>query len=102
MDEGNGDPGDWRRERKPGGEREPLANRRGVAERRKPRPAVIGGMIAVVVGGAGFGVYALYGAGAAADDRTQNTSVSAADQKPKVKTGPLSANEAKTTATNFL
>ncbi|MGW3466335.1 hypothetical protein ACWDE9_45415, partial [Streptomyces olivaceoviridis] len=34
------------------------------------RPAVLGGMIAVVVGGAGFGVYALYDGGAAADTRT--------------------------------
>jgi len=58
-------------------------------------------MIAVVVGGAGLGGYALFGAGAAADDRTQNTS-SAADHKPKVKTGPLSAAEVTTTATAFL
>lgn len=79
-----------------------MGSRRRVAERRKTKPAVIGGMIAVVVGGAGFGVYALYGAGAAADDRTQNTSVSAEDQKPKVKTGPLSATEVTTTATTFL
>ncbi|MFK4105711.1 penicillin-binding transpeptidase domain-containing protein [Streptomyces sp. NPDC019531] len=78
-----------------------MGNRRRVAERRKTKPAVIGGMIAVVVGGAGIGVYALYGSGAAADDRTQNTSASA-DQKPKVKTGPLSATEVTTTATTFL
>ncbi|MEV7071219.1 penicillin-binding transpeptidase domain-containing protein [Streptomyces sp. NPDC093990] len=79
-----------------------MGNRRRVAERRKTRPAVVGGMIAVVVGGAGLGVYALYGAGAAADDRTQNTSVSAEDHKPKVRTGPLSATEVTTTATTFL
>ncbi|MET7732853.1 penicillin-binding transpeptidase domain-containing protein [Streptomyces sp. NPDC005402] len=79
-----------------------MGSRRRVAERRKTKPAVIGGMIAVVVGGAGFGVYALYGAGAAADDRTQNTSTSAEDHKPKVKTGPLSATEVTTTATTFL
>ncbi|WP_069763954.1 penicillin-binding transpeptidase domain-containing protein [Streptomyces sp. LUP47B] len=79
-----------------------MGSRRRVAERRKTKPAVVGGMIAVVVGGAAFGVYALYGAGAAADDRTQNTSVSAADHKPKVKTGPLSATEVTTTATTFL
>ncbi|MFG2724255.1 penicillin-binding transpeptidase domain-containing protein [Streptomyces canus] len=79
-----------------------MGSRRRVAERRKTKPAVIGGMIAVVVAGAGLGVYALYGAGAAADDRTQNTSVSAEDQKPKVKTGPLSATEVTTTATAFL
>jgi len=71
-----------------------------VAERRKTKPAVIGGMIAVVVGGAGFGVYALYGSGAAADDRTTNTSASA-DHKD-VKTGPLSATEVTTAATRFL
>jgi hypothetical protein len=58
-------------------------------------------MIAVVVGGACFGVYALYGAWGAADDRTQNTSA-AADHKPKVRTGPLSAAEVTTTATTFL
>ncbi|MDQ0909935.1 hypothetical protein QFZ22_005920 [Streptomyces canus] len=79
-----------------------MGSRRRVAERRKTKPAVVGGMIAVVVGGAGLGVYALYGAGAAADDRTQNTSVSAADHKPKVKTGPLSATEVTTVATTFL
>ncbi|MER6284407.1 penicillin-binding transpeptidase domain-containing protein [Streptomyces sviceus] len=78
-----------------------MGNRRRVAERRKTKPAVVGGMIAVVVGGAGLGVYALYGAGAAADERTQNTSA-AADHKPKVKTGPLSATEVTTTATRFL
>ncbi|MET8081021.1 penicillin-binding transpeptidase domain-containing protein [Streptomyces sp. NPDC005303] len=79
-----------------------MGSRRRVAERRKTKPAVVGGMIAVVVGGAGFGVYALYGAGAAADDRTQNTSASAEDHRPKVKTGPLSATEVTTTATTFL
>ncbi|MFF0008376.1 penicillin-binding transpeptidase domain-containing protein [Streptomyces tibetensis] len=74
-----------------------MGNRRRVAERRKTRPAVIGGMIAVVVGGAGFGAYALYGGGAAADDGSR-----ASDQKAKVKTGPLSPNEVTTTATAFL
>ncbi|NEB03172.1 penicillin-binding transpeptidase domain-containing protein [Streptomyces sp. SID13726] len=78
-----------------------MGNRRRVAERRKTKPAVVGGMIAVVVGGAGFGVYALYGGGAAADDRTENTSASA-DHKPKVKTGPLSTAEVTSTATAFL
>ncbi|MGX1369439.1 hypothetical protein RKD19_004798 [Streptomyces canus] len=79
-----------------------MGNRRRVAERRKTRPAVVGGTIAAVVAGAGIGVYALYGAGAAADERTQNTSASAEDHKPKVKTGPLSATEVTTTATTFL
>ncbi|MDH6220509.1 penicillin-binding transpeptidase domain-containing protein [Streptomyces pseudovenezuelae] len=77
-----------------------MGKRGRVAERRKTKPAVIGGMIAVVVGGAGFGVYALYGSGAAADDRTTNTSASA-DHKD-VKTGPLSATEVTTAATRFL
>ncbi|WDV52310.1 penicillin-binding transpeptidase domain-containing protein [Streptomyces coeruleorubidus] len=75
-----------------------MGNRRRVAERGKTRPAVIGGMIAVVVGGAGFGAYALYG-GAWADDGTRAAS---ADQKPEVKTGPLSASEVTTTAKAFL
>ncbi|MFI7410804.1 penicillin-binding transpeptidase domain-containing protein [Streptomyces sp. NPDC049627] len=78
-----------------------MGNRRRVAERRKTRPAVLGGMIAVVVGGAGFGVYALYSGGAVADSRTE-TAASAADQKPKVKTGPLSAKEVTTAAETFL
>ncbi|MEU9186645.1 penicillin-binding transpeptidase domain-containing protein [Streptomyces sp. NPDC048484] len=52
-------------------------------------------MIAVVVGGAGFGVYAVYGGGASAD------AGSASDAKP-VKSGPLSAAEVKSTATAFL
>ncbi|MEV7979783.1 penicillin-binding transpeptidase domain-containing protein [Streptomyces sp. NPDC086519] len=71
-----------------------MGKRRRVAERRKNRPAVIGGMIAVVVGGAGFGLYALYGGGAA-------DAASTADHKP-VKTGPLSATEVQTTARTFL
>lgn len=74
-----------------------MGNRRRVAERRKTRPAVIGGMIAVVVVGAGAGAYALYGGGAAADDGTR-----ASDQKAKVKTGPLSPAEVTTTARAFL
>lgn len=59
---------------------------------------MIGGVIAVVVGGAGFGAYALYDGGAAADDGSR----AASDQKPKVKTGPLSATEVTTTARAFL
>ena len=62
---------------------------------------MVGGMIAVVVGGAGFGVYALYGAGAAADDGSPTSA--SADQKARaVKTGPLSATEVRTTAQTFL
>ncbi|KOV84892.1 penicillin-binding protein [Streptomyces sp. NRRL WC-3723] len=52
-------------------------------------------MIAVVVGGAGFGVYALYG-GAAADER------SATAGHRTVKTGPLTATEIRTASTRFL
>ncbi|MFR0353102.1 penicillin-binding transpeptidase domain-containing protein [Streptomyces sediminimaris] len=75
-----------------------MGNRRRVVERRKTKPAVVGGMIAVVVVGAGFGAYALYGKGAAADDRT---STSASGHKA-VKTGPLSATEVDTAARGFL
>ncbi|MFF8192145.1 penicillin-binding transpeptidase domain-containing protein [Streptomyces bobili] len=75
-----------------------MGKRRRVAERRNSkRPVMVGGMIAVVVGGAGIGVYALYGGGAAADD----TSAGAA-KKPAVKTGPLSATEVTTAARSFL
>ncbi|MFD3926893.1 penicillin-binding transpeptidase domain-containing protein [Streptomyces sp. NPDC058614] len=76
-----------------------MGNRRRVAERktRKPKPAVLGGVIAVVVAGGAFGAYSLYGGDAAAEDRT----TTAADQKA-VKTGPLSATEVTTAATKFL
>ncbi|MFB7336404.1 penicillin-binding transpeptidase domain-containing protein [Streptomyces adustus] len=74
-----------------------MGKRRRVAEpRRRTRPAVVGGIIAVVVGGVGLGVYALYG-GASAEDAS-----TASSDKPKVKTGPLSATEVTTTATRFL
>ncbi|MEU1514328.1 penicillin-binding transpeptidase domain-containing protein [Streptomyces sp. NPDC005811] len=73
-----------------------MGKRRRVDERRsKRRPAVVGGMVAVVVGGAGIGVYALYG-GAAAEAGT------AARLKPVVKTGPLSQTEVTTAARTFL
>ncbi|MGW3727443.1 penicillin-binding transpeptidase domain-containing protein [Streptomyces sp. NPDC000851] len=76
-----------------------MGKRRRVAERRKTKPAVIGGMIAVVVGGAGIGAYALFGGGAAAEDGTSATS---AGGKKSVKTGPLSATEVTTAAQEFL
>lgn len=80
-------------------ERKAVGNRRRVAERRKTNPAVLGGMIAVVVGGAGFGLYALLGSGAAAENGTGSGS----GQKSKsVKTGPLSATEVTTAARDFL
>ncbi|MEV1078437.1 penicillin-binding transpeptidase domain-containing protein [Streptomyces sp. NPDC050211] len=78
-----------------------MGTRRRVAERRNTKkPAVIGGTIAVVIAGAGVGVYALYGAGAAADDRTSPTAARA--EEKKVKTGPLSATEVTTAARTFL
>ncbi|MFI7501218.1 penicillin-binding transpeptidase domain-containing protein [Streptomyces sp. NPDC049687] len=73
-----------------------MGKRRRVDERRsKRRPAVVGGMIAVVVGGAGFGVYALYDGGAAAEDGS-------AGKKLVVKSGPPSAAEVTSTAQTFL
>ncbi|NGO10884.1 penicillin-binding protein [Streptomyces sp. HC44] len=76
-----------------------MGKRGRAAEGGKTKPAVIGGMIAVVVGGAGFGVYAVYGGGAAADD----TASTAAERKAAaVKTGPLSAAEVRSAATTFL
>ncbi|MFG2603879.1 penicillin-binding transpeptidase domain-containing protein [Streptomyces sp. NPDC048514] len=74
-----------------------MGKRRRVAARRKTGPAVLGGMIAVVVGGAGFGVYALYGGGAAADEGTSATAGHKA-----VRTGPLTAAEIRTASTRFL
>ncbi|KOG16165.1 penicillin-binding transpeptidase domain-containing protein [Streptomyces viridochromogenes] len=79
-----------------------MGNRGRVAERRKTNPAVLGGMIAVVVGGAGFGAYALFGGGAVADSRAQSTSASADHKAKDVKTGPLSATEVTTAAREFL
>ncbi|MEU0252001.1 penicillin-binding transpeptidase domain-containing protein [Streptomyces sp. NPDC006184] len=75
-----------------------MGKRRRVAEGgRKTRPAVLGGMIAVVVGGAALGAWALYGGGAAADERPAAT----AGHKP-VPAGPLTATEVRTAATRFL
>ncbi|MFD5265549.1 penicillin-binding transpeptidase domain-containing protein [Streptomyces sp. NPDC058335] len=74
-----------------------MGKRRRVAERRSKRPAMVAGMIAVVVGGAGIGVYALYGGGAAAEDASAT-----AAKKPAVRTGPLSATEVTTAARTFL
>jgi hypothetical protein len=61
---------------------------------------VLAGMLAVVLGGAGIGVYALYGGGAAADDRTSATAASA--KVEQVPTGPLTAAEVTTAARTFL
>ncbi|GGM04437.1 penicillin-binding protein [Streptomyces fumigatiscleroticus] len=61
---------------------------------------MVGGVIAVVVGGAGLGGYALYGGGAAAEDTTRTTT--AAAEKEAVRTGPLSAAEVTAAARRFL
>ncbi|MDQ0831520.1 hypothetical protein QF032_003364 [Streptomyces achromogenes] len=77
-----------------------MGKRRRVEEQRsKRRPAVAGGMIAVVVAGAGIGVYALYG-GAAADDGS--AAAANGKQVPRVRADPPSAAEAKTVAERFL
>ncbi|MFJ9664547.1 penicillin-binding transpeptidase domain-containing protein [Streptomyces sp. NPDC101219] len=75
-----------------------MGNRKRVAERRKTRPVVLGGMIAVVATGAGVGAYALFGGGAAAEDGTRAASA----QQVEAKTGPLSAAEVTGTAERFL
>ncbi|MFD7708418.1 penicillin-binding transpeptidase domain-containing protein [Streptomyces sp. NPDC059786] len=74
-----------------------MGNRRRAAGRGRTRPAVLGGLIAVAVGGAAFGAYSLFGGGAAADDRTATTA-----KHQAIKTGPLSAAEVRTTAAGFL
>ncbi|WP_069768633.1 penicillin-binding transpeptidase domain-containing protein [Streptomyces sp. LUP30] len=77
-----------------------MGKRRRVEERSsKRRPAVVVGMIAVVVGGAGLGVYALYG-GAAADDGSAASANGR--QVPRVRADAPSAAEAKALATRFL
>ncbi|MFF5255752.1 penicillin-binding transpeptidase domain-containing protein [Streptomyces leeuwenhoekii] len=76
-----------------------MGNRKRVAERRKTRPAVLGGVIAAVVAGAGgVAAYALYG-GAAAEDGARPASAAAEKQ---VKTGPLTAAEVNRAARAFL
>lgn len=76
-----------------------MGKRRRVAERRKTSPAVIGGVIAVAVVGAGVGAYALFGIGGSDGDGASTT---AAGRERSVKTGPLSAKEVGTTAQAFL
>lgn len=58
---------------------------------------MLGGVIAVVVGGAGVGAYALLGGGAEDGART-----SSAQQAQNVRTGPLSADEVTAAAGRFL
>ncbi|MEU9351529.1 penicillin-binding transpeptidase domain-containing protein [Streptomyces griseoloalbus] len=76
-----------------------MGNRGHAGERRKTKPAVLGGVIAAVVAGAGVGAYALLGGGAAAEDGTRTSS---AQQAEDVKSGPLSAAEVTATAERFL
>ncbi|MEU8791179.1 penicillin-binding transpeptidase domain-containing protein [Streptomyces sp. NPDC048643] len=74
-----------------------MGKRRRVAERPRTRqPAVIGGVIAVVVAGGAFGAYSLYGGSAAGDDTSTGTA------HTTVRTGPLTATEVHTASTAFL
>nr|WP_308401069.1 penicillin-binding transpeptidase domain-containing protein [Streptomyces sp. AC512_CC834] len=76
-----------------------MGSRRAAAERRRTRPAVIGSVAAVVVAGAGFGAYAMYGGESGAEDTARTKSAAAGE---KVKSGPLTATEVTTTAQRFL
>ncbi|MFF0203593.1 penicillin-binding transpeptidase domain-containing protein [Streptomyces sp. NPDC005017] len=73
-----------------------MGKRRRVPQRRTSSPAVIGSVIAAVVGAVGIGGYVLYGGGAAADDTAGD-----AERRP-VKTGPLSAAEVTQASQRFL
>jgi hypothetical protein len=63
-------------------------------ERKKANAAVIGGVAAVVVLGAGVSAYALFSG--------DSDSSAAADDKPHVKTGPVTPAEVRTAADRFL
>lgn len=63
-------------------------------ERKKANAAVIGGVVAVVVLGAGVSAYALFSG--------DSDSSTAADDKPQVKTGPVTSAEVRTAADRFL
>ncbi|MGW8633533.1 penicillin-binding transpeptidase domain-containing protein [Streptomyces sp. NPDC055793] len=75
-----------------------MSSRRGAGERRRTAPAVIGGVAAVVVAGAGFGAYAMFGGESGTEDDARTKSA-AADE---VKSGPLTAAEITSTAQGFL
>ncbi|UUN30863.1 penicillin-binding transpeptidase domain-containing protein [Streptomyces sp. FIT100] len=70
----------------------------GRAADRKAHPALIGGAVAVAVGGAAFAAYGLYGGG------SEEGRLSAAGTKPKaaLPAGPVTAAEVRTTAGRFL
>ncbi|MFE1529469.1 penicillin-binding transpeptidase domain-containing protein [Streptomyces rochei] len=72
-----------------------MGSRRAAAGRRRTRPAVIGSVAAVVVAGAGFGAFAMYGGGEDGDRTT-------AAAGEKAKSGPLTAAEVTSTAQRFL
>ncbi|MEW1995867.1 penicillin-binding transpeptidase domain-containing protein [Streptomyces coelicoflavus] len=74
-----------------------MGSRRAAAGRRRTKPAVVGSVAAVVVAGAGFGAYAMYGGGADGDDSARTKSAAAG-----VKSGPLTAAEVTSTAQRFL
>ncbi|MFE1590462.1 penicillin-binding transpeptidase domain-containing protein [Streptomyces sp. NPDC058737] len=76
-----------------------MGSRRAAAERRRTKPAVIGSVAAVVVAGAGFGAYAVYGGDTGGGDTARTKSAAAAE---KVKSGPLTAAEVTSTAQRFL
>ncbi|CAM5621142.1 hypothetical protein STENM327S_04633 [Streptomyces tendae] len=79
-------------------ERDAVGSRRGAAaERRRTKPAVIGSVAAVVVAGAGFGAYAVYGGGVDGEDTAHPAAAA-----EKVKSGPLTAAEVTSTAQRFL
>ncbi|MFE4253869.1 penicillin-binding transpeptidase domain-containing protein [Streptomyces sp. NPDC056910] len=63
-------------------------------ERKKANAAVIGGVVAVVVLGAGVSAYALFSG--------DSDPSAAADDKPHVKTGPVTPAEVRTAADRFL
>ncbi|WP_121747510.1 penicillin-binding transpeptidase domain-containing protein [Streptomyces sp. E2N166] len=75
-----------------------MGSRRAAGERRRTKPAVVGSVAAVVVAGAGFGAYAMYGGGAGTEDGARTASAAGEE----VKSGPLTAAEVTSTAQRFL
>ncbi|MFD4789444.1 penicillin-binding transpeptidase domain-containing protein [Streptomyces sp. NPDC058459] len=67
-----------------------MGKRRRAARRPKTKPVLLGGMIALVVAGAGFGLHALYGGASTTSDHKS------------VKSGPPSAREVKSVTRRFL
>lgn len=76
-----------------------MSSRRGAGERRRTTPAVVGGVAAVVVAGAGIGAWAMYGGESGTEDDARTKSASAEE---KVASGPLTAAEVTSTAQGFL